>query len=134
MAGDDYSAANPQDLSMFNMGIATLTRIHQLLEEVHKCSLGISNSADVHSPQQAVQQLKTLDRVYAEIRAYLKEPERIKVLQQRDKLNSVFGNDPKKYGDSYQDLLDYENLMRDTKYLSNMLMPKGDDPTVAMRG
>jgi len=117
--------------SLFNMGIASLNRIHNLLVEAHQCSLGVGATAEPHSDKQPVQQLRALDRIFIECRPYLKDDELAEILEARKELIKLFNKHPRP--DVYQQLLEFEGLMRDSKWLKNMLHPTADDATLAFR-
>lgn len=116
--------------SEFNMGIASLQRIHNLLQHIHEASIGISNLAD--NDKQQILQWQLLDRVYLEIKPYLKEAkkegeksEKQTVEDVRKAVESAFRQQKKT--EYYNLLFTYEEEMRNSKWLKNMLMPQADE-------
>lgn len=119
----------------FNMGIATLQRIHQLLTATHESSLGVSQLAEPNSSEQKRLQLMTLDRIYLEVKPYLRSDEVEKISAKRGDLDQKFGSTPEKeWSKLYGPLLEYETLLRETHYFKQMLMPRSDDAEMAFRG
>lgn len=123
------------DQGIWNAAGATLNRVHQLLVHAHECSLGISNSAEAHSPMQVSLWLETLDRIYMEISPYIRDQEDKAIEKVRKEIDHIVTtNKPLTREMLKQPLLKYEFAMRKTKWMQNQLMPRMDDPTLAMRG
>ena len=118
----------------FNMGIATLERIHRLLISAHECSLGVSDLAQHHTVEQVRLQLLTLDRIYVELKPNLLKPEQSAIEKLRGGINKLFSKSNREDWVKIQPtLFDYELLMRSSGYMKKMLMPRTDEAERALR-